>query len=161
MFFLAIDALCEPWFGARYTEEDIALSLMDLWRDPPAIDGSLHLPSKNEFIPVDFPVHADNVSNDIVDGSYPRCILDEPLMKLWFKLDRTFKLPRANTYFRINLNGAYASVRSFLLTELFVLLLKDELNEIVYQVSLVILLKLLRVFLEKKIITQVIHFQCI
>lgn len=130
------DVLCEPWFGARYTEEDIAPSMMDLWRDPPAIDGSLHLPSKNEFIPVNFPVHADNVSEEISDGSYPKCILDEPLMKLWFKLDKTFKLPRANTYFRINLRGSYASVRSCLLTELFVLLLKDELNEIIYQASI-------------------------
>ncbi|KAL2925501.1 Nardilysin-like [Bienertia sinuspersici] len=130
------DELCEPWFGARYTEEDIAPSMMDSWRDPPAIDGSLHLPSKNEFIPVDFPVHADNVSDDIGGGSYPRCIIDEPLMKLWFKLDKTFKLPRANTYFRINLKDAYASVRSSLLTELFVLLLKDELNEVVYQASI-------------------------
>lgn len=135
--------MCEPWFGAKYTEEDIAPSMMDLWRDPPSIDGSLHLPAKNEFIPVNFPVHADNVSDDIAGGSYPRCVVDEPLIKLWFKLDKTFKLPRANTYFRINLKGAYESVRSCLLTELFVRLLKDELNEIVYQVSFSVLVKLL------------------
>ncbi|KAK9727334.1 hypothetical protein RND81_05G274200 [Saponaria officinalis] len=130
------DVLCEPWFGARYTEEDIILSMMDLWRDPPEIEGSLHLPIKNEFIPVNFSVHKGTMSTDLACGLYPRCILDEPLMRFWYKLDNTFKLPRANTYFRINLNGAYESVRSCLLTELFVLLLKDELNETIYQASI-------------------------
>lgn len=127
--------LYEPWFGSRYIEEDISQSMMHAWKDPPEIDGSLHLPSKNDFIPVKFSVHADSLLNDAAAASYPRCILDEPLMRFWYKLDETFKLPRANTYFRINLKGAYASVQSCLLTEMFVLLLKDELNEIVYQAS--------------------------
>lgn len=94
----------------------------------------MHLPLKNEFIPSDFSVRSDILSNDPSKVSFPRCILDEPLMKFWFKLDDTFKLPRANTYFRINLMGGYDDTKSCLMTELFILLLKDELNEIIYQV---------------------------
>lgn len=105
---------------------------MELWKDPPEIDVSLHLPAKNDFIPSDFSIRADTISCD--GGNAPKCILDEPLMKFWYKLDKTFKLPRANTYFRVTLKGAYSNLRNALLTELFVLLLKDELNEIVYQV---------------------------
>ncbi|KAL7152177.1 hypothetical protein ABFS83_04G079600 [Erythranthe nasuta] len=129
------DILSEPWFGSQYVEEDIPLYLMDLWKDPPEIDSSLHLPSKNDFIPRDFSIHADETSYQFADASYPRCILDEPDMKLWYKLDKTFKLPRANTYFRITLKGGYSNVRNAVLTELFILLLKDELNEIIYQAS--------------------------
>lgn len=108
---------------------------MDMWRDPPEIDTSLHLPSKNEFIPSDFSVHADNACGDLANVSSPSCILDEPLIKLWYKLDSTFKFPRANAYFRINLKGGYDNVKSCVLTELFTLLLKDELNETIYQVK--------------------------
>ncbi|KAG8371571.1 hypothetical protein BUALT_Bualt13G0101800 [Buddleja alternifolia] len=125
----------EPWFGSRYVEEDIPYSLMELWKDPPEIDCSLHLPSKNDFIPRDFSIRADKASDQLEDASYPRCIVDEPYMKLWYKLDKTFKLPRANTYFRITLKGGYSTIRNALLTELFILLLKDELNEIIYQAS--------------------------
>lgn len=107
---------------------------MDLWEDPLEIDSSLHLPSKNDFIPCDFSIRAEKVSCHSVDALSPRCILDEPYMKLWYKLDTTFKLPRANTYFRITLKGGYSNIRNALLTELFILLLKDELNEIIYQV---------------------------
>ncbi|KAL3625772.1 hypothetical protein CASFOL_030301 [Castilleja foliolosa] len=125
----------EPWFGSQYVEEDIPCHLMDQWEDPPEIDSSLHLPSANDFIPRDFSMRSDSASCQAEDALYPRCILDEPYMKLWYKLDKTFKLPRANTYFRMTLKGAYNNIRNALLTELFILLLKDELNEIVYQAS--------------------------
>lgn len=108
---------------------------MDFWRDPPEIDRLLNLPLKNEFIPCDFSIRANSACNGPANASSPRCILDEPLMKFWYKLDNTFRVPRANTYFRINLKGGYDNVNNCLLTELFVHLLKDELNEIIYQVS--------------------------
>ncbi|CAH9135246.1 unnamed protein product [Cuscuta epithymum] len=129
------DVQHEPWFGSRYIEEDIPPSLLELWKDPPEIDVSLHLPVKNDFIASDFSIRADTASCDGGNASAPKCILDEPLMKFWYKLDRSFKLPRANTYFRVTLKGAYSNLKSALLTELFVLLLKDELNEIVYKAS--------------------------
>lgn len=108
---------------------------MLLWRDPPEIDVSLHLPLKNEFIPCDFSIRANSICNDLANESLPRCIVDTPLMKLWYKLDNTFKLPRANTYFRVTLKEAYDNVKNCVLTELYMRLLKDELNEIVYQVN--------------------------
>nr|XP_027091269.1 nardilysin-like isoform X2 [Coffea arabica] len=129
------DVQNEPWFGSKYAEEDIPSSLMELWLDPPEIDMALHLPVKNEFIPVDFSIRAESASGKLAGVSTPKCILDEPLIKFWYKLDKTFKLPRANTYFRVTLNGGCDNLKNALLTELFVLLLKDELNEIVYQAS--------------------------
>ncbi|CAH8391672.1 unnamed protein product [Eruca vesicaria subsp. sativa] len=126
----------EPWFGSRFIEEDVPLSLMETWSNPSEVDNSLHLPSKNQFIPCDFSLRAISSDADPKSQSPPKCIIDEPLMKFWYKLDETFKVPRANTYFRINLKGAYDSVKNCLLTELFINLLKDELNEIVYQASI-------------------------
>ncbi|MFS7964629.1 putative insulysin [Helianthus anomalus] len=129
------DVKCEPWFGSHYTEEDISPSLLELWRDPPEINAALHLPEKNEFIPQDFSIRANNISFDSMGTTPPKCILDEPLMKFWYKLDTTFRSPRANTYFRVTLNGAYSGLKHVLLTELFLNLLKDKLNDIVYQAS--------------------------
>ncbi|PRQ56279.1 putative nardilysin [Rosa chinensis] len=81
------DFQCEPWFGSLYTEEDVSPSLIDLWKDHPEIDVSLHLPEKNEFIPTDFSVCSDGL--DTTDTASPICILDEPLVKFWYKLDCT------------------------------------------------------------------------
>nr|XP_016452342.1 PREDICTED: nardilysin-like isoform X2 [Nicotiana tabacum] len=128
------DVQQEPWFGSRYVEEDIPSSLFELWKDPDEISVCLHLPAKNEFIPSDFSIRAEKANCDSKNAK-PRCILEEPLMKIWYKLDKTFKLPRANTYFRITLRGGYGNLKNALLTELFIHLLKDELNEIIYQAS--------------------------
>ncbi|XP_022732672.1 nardilysin-like isoform X2 [Durio zibethinus] len=133
--FKSQDVQYEPWYGSHYAEEEISSSLIALWKDPPEIDVSLHLPLKNEFIPCDFSIQADNTKIDPANESFPICIFEEPLMKFWYKLDSTFKLPRANTYFRINLKGAYLNLKSCLLTELYIHLLKDELNETIYQAS--------------------------
>ncbi|KAF3574226.1 hypothetical protein F2Q69_00058287 [Brassica cretica] len=126
----------EPWFGSHYIVEDVPLVLMETWINPSEVDNSLHLPSENQFIPSDFSIRATSSDGDLKSQSPPKCIIDEPLMKFWYKLDETFKVPRANTYFRINLKGAYGSVKNCLLTELFINLLKDELNEIIYQATL-------------------------
>ncbi|XP_020086086.1 nardilysin-like isoform X2 [Ananas comosus] len=122
----------EPWFGSRYIEEDIQPSLFESWRDPPEIDPSLHLPLKNEFIPSDFSLRSVNVSKNISSND-PKCLVEQPLMKFWYKIDLTFNVPRANTYFLITVKDGYSSVKNSVLTELFVNLLKDELNEILYQ----------------------------
>ncbi|PRQ56265.1 putative insulysin [Rosa chinensis] len=71
-----LDFRCEPWFGSHYIEEDISPSLIDLWKDPPEIDVSLHLPEKNEFIPTDFSICSDGL--DTTNTASPRCLLDEP-----------------------------------------------------------------------------------
>lgn len=130
----ADDVQEEPWFGSQYVEKDIPSSLFELWKDPTEINVCLHFPAKNEFVPSDFSMRAGKAKCDS-ENARPRCILDEPLMKIWYKLDNTFKLPRANTYFRITLRGGYSNLKNALLTELFIHLLKDELNEIIYQAS--------------------------
>lgn len=65
----------------------------------------------------------------------PICIIDDPLIKIWYKLDRTFNVPRANTYFLITLKEAYKSIRTCVLTELYVNLLQDALNKTLYQAT--------------------------
>ncbi|KAK4370214.1 hypothetical protein RND71_009689 [Anisodus tanguticus] len=128
------DVQQEPWFGSRYVEKDIPSSVFELWKDPTEINVYLHLPATNEFVPSDFSIRAEKDKCDS-ENARPRCILDEPLIKIWYKLDNMFKLPRANTYFRITLRGGYSNLKNALLTELFIHLLKDELNELIYQAS--------------------------
>lgn len=124
----------EPWFGSRYIEEDISPSLLKLWGNPLEIAPSLHLPSRNDFIPSDFSLRNANMPKSLSNISCPQCIIDNPLMKLWYKMDTTFNVPRANVYFLITVKDGYSSVKNCVLTELFINLLKDELNEIIYQV---------------------------
>ncbi|KAJ3699601.1 hypothetical protein LUZ61_003306 [Rhynchospora tenuis] len=124
----------EPWFGSRYTEEDVPSSFLQTWRDPPSIDKLLHLPLKNEFIPCNFGLrNADMLKPQ--SHVNPVCIIDQPFVKVWYKMDFTFNMPRACTYFLISVKDGYTTLKNAVLTELFVNLLKDELNDIIYQAS--------------------------
>jgi nardilysin len=128
---------CEPWFGAQYIEEDIPSSLIESWRNPVQIDADLHLPRKNEFIPGDFTLRNANTPKTSIDDN-PRCIVDEPFIKLWYKMDMAFNVPRANAYFLISVKDGCSSLENSVLTDLFINLLKDELNEVLYLVSIVL-----------------------
>ncbi|KAH7677792.1 Insulysin protein [Dioscorea alata] len=123
----------EPWFGSQYIEEDLPESLFKLWSNPPKIDPSLHLPSKNEFIACDFSLRNANANKNLADGDHPKCIIDKPFIKLWYKIDTTFNVPRTNAYFLIALKDGYHTSKNSVLAELFMNLLKDELNDILYQ----------------------------
>lgn len=123
----------EPWFGSPYIEEDVPSALLESWRNPSEMEPSLHFPLKNEFLPSDFSLRNSDLSNCSGNISSPKCIVDQPLLKCWYKIDSMFNVPRANTCFLITVKDGYSSVKSCVLTELFVNLLKDELNEIIYQ----------------------------
>lgn len=123
------DVQYEPWFNFPYTVEAISSDLMDLWTNPVSINPMLHMPVVNEFIPTDFSIRElENVETE----APPRLVVDDPSLKLWYKLDKKFKMPRANTYFLISCQGAYDSVKASVLTELYVKLIKDALNETLY-----------------------------
>lgn len=126
----------EPWFGSQYIEEDILSSLIESWRNPSQIDANFHLPRENEFIPGDFTLRNANITESSSDDN-PRCIVDDPFIKLWYKMDMTFNVPRANTYFLISVKDGCSSLENSVLTDLFVNLLKDELNEVLYQVGII------------------------
>lgn len=136
----------EPWFGSQYIEEDLPESLFKLWSNPPNIDPSLHLPSKNEFIARDFSLRNANANKNLAGGDHPKCIIDKPFIKLWYKIDTTFNVPRANAYFLIALKDGYHTSKNSVLAELFMNLLKDELNDILYQVK--ILLNFLQIIIH-------------
>eukprot|EP00250_Pteridium_aquilinum_P001882 c12089_g1_i1 orf=386-3718(-) len=125
----ATDVQHEPWFDFPYTVEPIPSNLMDLWANPKSINPMLHMPVVNEFIPTDFSIR--NVESVDVEAP-PQVVVDDSVLKLWYKLDKKFQTPRANSYFLISCLGAYDSVKAAVLTELYVKLLKDALNETLY-----------------------------
>ncbi|KAF6165843.1 hypothetical protein GIB67_012740 [Kingdonia uniflora] len=114
------DICKEPWF-----EKDIPLSLLELWSNP-KVNPSFFLPvDTNPFIPRDFALYSENEDQF-------ECITDTPLMKIWYKSSESERV-RASAMILITAKGGYKDVKSYILFELFVSLLKDELAEIIFQ----------------------------
>jgi len=87
------------------------------------------LPAPNPFIPDDFTIKQPT---EKFTSTVPILLRSDNKMKLWFKQDTTFKLPRAVLNFEINSPVAYESPAAVVMSKLFCKLLTDSLNEYVF-----------------------------
>jgi insulysin len=97
------------------------------------VEKDLHLPSPNPFIPDDFTIKQ---ATDKFSSTLPILLRSDNKMKLWFKQDTTFKLPRAILNFEINSPAAYESPTAVVMSKLFCKLLTDSLNEYAYDADI-------------------------
>ncbi|KAL6756038.1 hypothetical protein V8C86DRAFT_3157294 [Haematococcus lacustris] len=69
----------------------------------------------------------------MVLASPPDLVLDQPGLRVWHKLDRSFLTPRASACFRLHSPGWSSSPAACALTQLALRLVEDSLNEDAYQ----------------------------
>lgn len=134
----------EKWYGARYSEQDISQEQIQAWDQPEAIDSRLRAPELNKYIPTDFSLRCDDnastadstATKEALLAEPPNLLIDTPKLRMWHKMDRYWRVPKA--FIRISLESPsiYASPRSITLNRIFQKVLKDDLNSFVYDASL-------------------------
>ncbi|CAH1642013.1 unnamed protein product [Spodoptera littoralis] len=125
--------MTEPWYGTKYLQEDIEDAKIQEWKSVQPTK-ELHLPPPNEFIPSRLTLEKGEDST--ADSIAPAVIKDTPLMRLWFKKDNEFHLPKAVMTFDLVSPLAYADPLSCNLTSVWVLLLRDSLQQFAYAAEL-------------------------
>ncbi|KAJ3109732.1 Insulinase (Peptidase M16) [Phlyctochytrium bullatum] len=120
------------WYGTEYVVEDLPKDLLEKLVDPPENE-ELFLPVVNPYIPQNFDVITPAVAEDY---SHPVIIHDSALSRLWYKPDRTFKVPRTQIAFFFRTTNSYTCTRSAVLNRFFVDLVEDSLIEESYNAEL-------------------------
>jgi secreted Zn-dependent insulinase-like peptidase len=116
----------EPRFGAEYRLDAIAAETLANWADGKA-DASFALPHPNPFVPEHLALHP------LIDaGDTPKLIVDKNGLEVWYQQDARFRQPKADVFLNVRSRFANDTARHAVLTELFVELVKDELNEELY-----------------------------
>uniref|UniRef100_A0A182J3K6 Insulin-degrading enzyme n=1 Tax=Anopheles atroparvus TaxID=41427 RepID=A0A182J3K6_ANOAO len=121
----------EQWYGTKYGVHKIDPAVLEYWASSD-MNENLQLPEPNPFIPTDFdllPVDSD-VEN------FPTVIYDTPMIRLWFKQDVEFLKPKTMMNFDFNSPIVYSDPLNCNLTRLFVQLLRDHLNELLFEADL-------------------------
>lgn len=134
----------EKWYGAKHRSAKISENLLKDWSSPTDIDSRLALPKLNDFIPQDFSLKCDQdpLSDDTprptadIAKEPPKILVDKPGLRVWHKLDRTFKVPRTHIRAEITSPNPYSSPRSMTLNRLYAKVLRDDLSEYVYDASI-------------------------
>ncbi|XP_044595183.1 insulin-degrading enzyme isoform X2 [Cotesia glomerata] len=123
----------EFWYGTKYAIQVIPKETIESWRNS-GLSDELKIPAANEFIPESFEIKCNSNREEI--NKFPKIILDTRLMRVWFKQDDEFKVPKVNLTFDFVSPYAYLDPCNFNLTNLYIQLFKDSLNEYAYNASL-------------------------
>lgn len=116
----------DPWFDTAYQVTGLGSDIIErLQNDEP--DPLLAIPKRNVFLPADLSV------------KLPKEVTSKPIQlkksrgfELWFQQDNTFRVPRADFYFSIRSKSANDSPEHAVLTQLYVKIVNDQLNEFSY-----------------------------
>ena len=132
----------EERYGAKYRQVKISDELLSEWNRPSKIDSRLTLPALNEFIPEDLSLRCDDEetlasydSNVDYRKQHPNLIIDTPKLRMWHKLDRVFRVPKASIRLQLTSPNVYRSPRSMTLNRIFQAVLREDLNSFVYDAS--------------------------
>ncbi|XP_056865432.1 insulin-degrading enzyme-like 2 isoform X1 [Raphanus sativus] len=116
----------EPWYNTAYSFENINEFTIQEWVQS-APDVKLHLPVPNVFIPTDFSL------KDVKDKDlFPVLLRKTSFSRLWYKPDTKFFKPKAYVKIYFNCPFANTSPDAVVLSNIFVWLLVDCLNEYGY-----------------------------
>jgi insulysin len=122
---LAVDQQ-ETWYGTEYSVYRRTGEIEDRWNRVP--DGiSLSLPPPNPFI-ADRLVWRQRSSVE----PYPVLLQDQPRLRLWFKPDNHFRVPKGVVRVRLSSLLAYDTVENAAMARLFSSLLEERLSEYAY-----------------------------
>lgn len=130
----------DPWFNAEYSIKPINTARQNNWKKP-ATDPALQVRRQNPFIAEDLKIKAnknEQTAGKVADtkAKPPQLLLQQDGYSLWHKQDRTFQLPKTDFFVSIISQQANLTPENSVMTALFTKLVKDQLNETVYDASL-------------------------
>ncbi|KAL7290058.1 hypothetical protein TKK_0015787 [Trichogramma kaykai] len=120
----------EPLYGTKYKMEKIPEETIQKWSKV-ELNKALAMPEKNEFIPSNFAIKPMGQLE-----KFPVIIEDTPFIRLWYKKDDEFLLPKAVMTFDFVSPLAYMDPLNSNMTYMFVQLFRDSLNEYAYNADL-------------------------
>ncbi|USW51351.1 Putative peptidase M16, metalloenzyme, LuxS/M16 peptidase, peptidase M16, middle/third [Septoria linicola] len=125
----------EQWYGTEHRVEKIPSDFLQELEatSKGSRPAELHMPAKNEFIPQRLDVEKKDVASAALT---PTLIRNDPNLRLWWKKDDTFWVPKANVYVYLRSPIGYLSAYTAVLSSLFKELVDDSLTEYAYDAEL-------------------------
>ncbi|KAE8167024.1 Metalloenzyme, LuxS/M16 peptidase-like protein [Aspergillus tamarii] len=130
--------LKEKWYGTEYKVEDVPKDFLAeiqeaLNSTPETRLSGLHMPHKNEFVPTRLSVEKKEVSEP---AKTPKLIRHDDHVRLWFKKDDRFWVPKATLHVTLRNPLVWATPANLVKSKLYCELVRDALVEYSYDAEL-------------------------
>lgn len=114
-----------PWYQVPYASRAVSAELLAEWSNA-AVDEDITLPAPNPFI-------TDTLElRSLEEPTAVPVRLDHTDVEVWFRQEERFRVPRTNIYLGVQSLLASQTPRQMVLTELYLRMVRDELNEFTY-----------------------------
>lgn len=128
----------ERWYGTDYKVQKIPIEIQQDFRKALSASSKerpedLYLPHRNEFIPTKLDVEKGEVKES---AKTPKLLRHDDVMRLWWKKDDTFWVPKANVNVMLRNPLTYATPANYVKTVLFTALVKDALTSYSYDAEI-------------------------
>ncbi|KAJ0418238.1 Metalloenzyme, LuxS/M16 peptidase-like protein [Aspergillus carlsbadensis] len=128
----------EKWYGTEYKVEDVPRDLMAdiraaLDTNPNTRLSELHMPHQNEFVPTRLSVEKKEISDP---AKTPKLIRHDDHVRLWFKKDDRFWVPKGTVYVTLRNPLVWATPSNLVKSKLYCELVRDALVEYSYDAEL-------------------------
>lgn len=130
--------LKEKWYGTEHKVQHISTEMQSEIRQALASSTNdrpqeLHLPHRNEFIPTRLDVEKAEVKEP---SKTPKLIRNDDMMRLWWKKDDAFWVPKANFNILLRNPLTYSTPANYVKTVIYLNLVKDALVEYSYDAEI-------------------------
>jgi len=128
----------EKWYGTEYKMEKLPKDFQEEIKKAASATaeqrpGGLHLPAKNEFIPTRLEVEKKEIAEP---SKAPTLIRNEDNVRLWYKKDDQFWVPKANINIYLRNPVTKSSARNAAIAHLYAELVQDSLTEYSYDAEI-------------------------
>jgi len=121
----------EKYYGSEYSIHDIDSEFLNKLKNL-ELNPALHLPKVNPFVPKDFSV--EKIEKE--ENPYPGLIIDNKNLRIWFKRDDIFFVPKLNIFFEIRSPISKSSPLNYMYTAMYLQLVKEALNKDSYHAEI-------------------------
>ncbi len=122
-----------PYYAAPYALGPMAKARLDKWKAA-GTNEEIQLPTANEFLPQHVELFA--LDDQAKQQEKPILLKETEGLQLWYQQDKQFRVPRGDLYFTIRSPLPQESVEYSALMQLYVALVRDQLNEFGYPANL-------------------------
>ncbi|KAJ6107127.1 Peptidase M16 core [Penicillium sp. IBT 18751x] len=128
----------EKWYGTEYKSEKIPRDFLNkiqkaLESTEATRTSNVHMPHRNEFVPTRLSVEKKEVEEP---AKTPKLIRHDDRVRLWFKKDDRFWVPKATINITLRNPLVWATPANLIKTKLYCELVRDSLDEYSYDAEL-------------------------